>query len=490
MTRMKPWLVATLFVLLTVPQPTKAVVSDRAPTDRTPDPARTESFHSKKFGVFFHYLSGLQNNAETVNSLGKETSWDECVDDFNVSLFADQVAETGAGYVFLTLMQQDKYMCAPNATFDQMTGYSPGEACSKRDLVMEIADELEKRGVDLYLYWTGDGPTRDPKAFAALKGSLPVTKEYMRNWSNVVAEYARRYGTKVKGWWVDGCYSWIGHDEETLEILARGLRDGAPERILAFNPGVDPKVTAYSDHDDFTAGEQNSFESLPESGRFIKGAQWHVLTFLGSDWGKPGVRLSKKELAQYVGTVNRLGGIVTIEMTLYRDGALDRSQLETVKAVRPYLDTLDETMRRRRASGNLAGNALAFLKSVDESETLPPSCGDVHNAFAGTDGNPATSSIGANNWSWAYCVYLMEHAEASCVSLLFGEGYPTDFEVQIKEPEGNWESVGRFDNPDGQKNYEIRFDRKTIVGVKIIAWKPDGPDQKGTQMSVAELEIH
>ena len=481
---------AVLLLALTAGQICHAQISDRSPSDRAPDPARTEGLRSKGFGVFFHYLSGLQNNAETVNSLGKETGWDECVDEFDVERFANQVAETGAGYVFFTMMQQDKYLCAPNATFDRLTGYKPGEACSKRDLVMEIADALEARGIDLYLYWTGDGPTKDPQAFAGLQGAMPVTKEYMKNWSDVAAEYGERYGTKVKGWWIDGSYSWIGHGDETFAILAKGLRAGNPDRILAFNPGVDPKVMAYTDFDDFTAGEQNSFESLPETGRFLKGAQWHILTFLGENWGQPGVKLSKKELAQYVGTVDRLGGVVTVEIILYRDGGLDRSQLETVKAVRPYLDAMTEAAERRRAAGNLAGGAIAFLKSIDETKTLPPSVGDVHGALAGIDGDPNTSAVGANDWAWAYCVYLAEHAAASRVSLLFGQGYPTDFEVLIKAPGGEWESVGRFDNPDGQRKYEIEFAKKEIAGVKIVGWKPDGPDQKGSQMSVAEVEVY
>ncbi|MBP5621189.1 MAG: hypothetical protein J6X44_04160, partial [Thermoguttaceae bacterium] len=151
--------------------PTFAQISERSPSERTPDPAKTENFRSKGYGVFVHYLDGLQNAASTINSLGKETSWNECVDEFDVELFADQVAETGAGYAFFTVMQQTRFMPAPNETFDRLTGYKPGEACSTRDLIAEIADALEARGIDLYLYWTGDGPLRDPQAFEGLKGS-------------------------------------------------------------------------------------------------------------------------------------------------------------------------------------------------------------------------------------------------------------------------------------------------------------------------------
>ncbi|MBQ3454734.1 MAG: hypothetical protein IJG25_07690, partial [Thermoguttaceae bacterium] len=52
--------------------PTAATsAQERAVPDKTPDPARTENFRSKRYGVFFHYLNGVQNSAESLNSDGK-----------------------------------------------------------------------------------------------------------------------------------------------------------------------------------------------------------------------------------------------------------------------------------------------------------------------------------------------------------------------------------------------------------------------------------
>ena len=480
-------LLALLFCL--IGSATLAQISERSPSDRAPDPARTENFRSKRYGVFFHYLNGLQNNEASINSLGKETSWNECVEEFDVERFANQVAETGAGYVFFTMMQQERFMPAPNATFDRLTGYEPGEACAKRDLIAEIADALEARGIDLYLYWTGDGPTLDPQAFQGLSGAIPVTEDYMRAWSKVVAEYGERYGKKVKGWWVDGSYSWIGHSDATFSILAEALRAGNPERILAFNPGVDPKVSAYTDFDDFTAGEQNEFVSLPETGRFLKGAQWHILTFLGDNWGRPGVKLSKDELARYVWNVGKRGGVVTIDALLYRDGSLDRSQLETLKALRPRLEKIDAEYETRRASGNLAVDAIAFLQSLDGSRELPPSVGAVHAADKGVDGDPNTAAVGANDWAWAFVVQLPEPGDATRITLLFGGGFATEFEAFVKSDDSEWVSVGRFENPEGLKAFDITFEKRRVSAVKIAGYRPNGENQPGVQMSIAELGV-
>ena len=448
-----------------------------------------DAFFQKRYGVFFHYLNSLQNTAKTINSLGQETSWDDCVNEFDVERFADQVEQTGAGYVFFTMMQQTRFLAAPNETFDRLTGYRPGEACASRDLVMEIANALARRNIDLYLYWTGDGPSHDSQAFQRLHGAFPVTTEYMQNWSNVAAEYGTRYGEKVKGWWIDGAYAWIGHNSQTHGILAEGLRTGNPRRILAFNPGVDPVVQAYSDCDDFTAGEQNSFTSLPESGRFLRGAQWHILTFLGNEWGAAGTKLTKDELARYVWTANQLGGVVTIDLLLYRDGGLDRSQLETLKPLRKLLSERDSRQKARVATGNFAVDATAFLRSNDGTRTLVPSCGAIHEAQLGIDGDPNTSAVGGGDWAWSYIVYIPHPETAQRVTIQFGEGWPTDFELFIKLTNGEWKSIGRFDNPDGEKSYDVSFAPEEIEAVKVTSWKPDGEDQIGGQMSVAELGI-
>lgn len=463
---------------------------DRPIPDKTPDPSRTENFRSKRYGVFFHYLNGLQNGKESLNSFGKETSWDDCVNEFDVELFADQIALTGAGYVFFTMMQQSRFLCAPNSTFDEMTGYQPGEACSKRDLIAEIADALRKRGIDLYLYWTGDGPSKDPRASEALKAAFPVTAEYMRNWSKVVAEYGQRYQEKVKGWWIDGCYSSIGHTEETLGILAEGLRAGNPDRILAFNPGVDPEVMAYSVHDDFTAGEQNSFTSVPNNGRFLGGAQWHILAYLGNWWAAPGVNMTKSELAQYVWTVNRLGGVVTIDLMLYRDGSLDRSQLETVRELRARLQALDTAAVQYLPGENLASGGVPFLRSNDLLKTLPSSCYDQHEAKLGIDGDLSTSAVGANDWAWSYLVYLKKRVAAKQVTVHFDpNGWASDFKIFIKPIDADWQSIGRFDNAEGKTEFTVDFPPNELDAVRVTSYKPDGPDQPGSQMAITELEV-
>ena len=112
----------------------------------------------KKWGVFNHFLYAIQNDPNVANSRGIQTDWDTLVNGFDAGLLAENLHRVGAGYYVITVMQGTKYMIAPNAAFDAIAGTKPGEACSTRDLVADLATALDKYGIDLFLYFAGDGP--------------------------------------------------------------------------------------------------------------------------------------------------------------------------------------------------------------------------------------------------------------------------------------------------------------------------------------------
>jgi len=466
-----------------------------AASGRDPDPAKTDWLAAAKYGVFVHYLTGLQNNPDHVASLGRQTSWDECVRDFDVEKFAGRMQEAGAGYVIFTMMQRSRFLIAPNATFDRMTGYKPGEACATRDLVEDLYQALHKRGIALMLYWTGDGPCDDPKAAPALRWppNGQVTEEFVRNWAAIAREYGLRYKDKVKGYWTDGCYRFIGYDDAKLGILAEALRAGYPNRIVALNPGVEDRVRSYSRHEDFTTGEQNAFTDFPHS-RFVDGEQWHVLSYLGSGWAQPGTVKGKREMIDYVYACTALGGVVSIDVVLYRDGDLDRSQLEVLKAIRPGLARKGgelDAWREGKAvpPRNKAWRKPSFLMNAEGKHQLGPSVGDVHAARHGVDGDSATCAVAGNEWAWAYDVNLLRSEKVSRVVIAFGPGYATEFELLASSDGQKWQKLGHLRDQKGGR-VEMAFAPIEARIVRVKAIKPDGPGQPGTQMAIAELEAY
>ncbi|MBN1420862.1 MAG: discoidin domain-containing protein [Planctomycetes bacterium] len=462
-----------------------AVLLAAIPARGGPESRRTDWFRKAGYGVFVHYLSGLQNDRESIHSLGRQTPWDECVREFDTERFAETMREVGAGYVIFTVMQIQRFMIAPNATFDRISGYRPGEACSTRDLVEDLHRSLARRKIPLMLYWTGDGPRGDPKAGPAFGCKTPVTREFVRAWADVVREYGQRYGEKVAGWWVDGCYPFIGYDEEKLGILAEALRAGHPGRIIALNPGVEARVSAYTRHEDYTCGEQNRFFDMPVE-RFIQGEQWHILSYLGSGWAQPGAQYGKRELAEYVFDVNRRGGVVSIDVLLYRDGSLDRSQVEILKAVRHELDTATE--RPPVPPGNLAYRKPSRLASLDGARELPAN-GGVHVARHGVDGRPETFAQGANEWPWTYEVDLVDTKRVGRIKITFGPNFATRIEILLSADGGTWRTVASRSDLDGRP-IEASFEPVEARHVRIRGIEPDGPGQKGGQMSIAELEVY
>ena len=450
-----------------------------------PAATRTDWFQRAGYGVFVHYLDGLQNNPDQIQSLGRQTSWDECVREFDTERFAQAMADVGAGYVIFTIMQISRHMIAPNATYDRITGYKPGDACATRDLIADLYRSLNARHIPLMLYYTGDGPRGDAKARPAFGWKDPVSLDFVTKWASVAQEYGERYGDKVAGYWVDGCYSWIGYDDTRLAILAKGLRAGYPDRIIAFNPGVDPQVNAYSTHEDFTCGEQNSFSDMPVS-RFLKGEQWHLLSYMGTGWGHPGSQYTKRDLADYVFDVHQRGGVVSIDVLLYRDGSLDRSQFEMLKAVHAELTT--GAVRPPIPPGNLAFRKQARLLSLDGSHELTVNSGTCFPKL-GVDGRLDTYALAGGEWPWTYEVDLVDTVPLRRIKVTFGRGYATRFDLRVSTDRQIWQTVASKDHHDGQP-FEATFDPVSARYIRVCGIKPDGPNQPGTQMSIAELEAY
>jgi hypothetical protein len=339
----KAIVIATMTVLATaVAAPTKTNLAIpkgecRIPKERS---GNTDWFSKAGLGVFVHFLWDVQCTGKRSARIKDYASWDECVNQFDTDRFAADIAETGAKYVIFTMMQRTRYLIAPNKTYNRLTGYKTGEACSSRDLVADLIKSLKKHDIKLILYWTGDGPRQDDQASKGMGGwNREVSDRYVRNWADVAAEYGTRYGQDVHGWWVDGCYDYIGYNQKRWSILAKGLRAGNPKRIIALNNPTMRQANSSTLEDDFTTGENGQFREVPAS-RWVDGVQWHTLSHLGNQWCDKGVRYDSNRLAEYVLACNRVGGVISIDVLLYSDGSIDREHIETLKGMAQRMEIL------------------------------------------------------------------------------------------------------------------------------------------------------
>ncbi|MGN1410470.1 MAG: hypothetical protein ACI4XJ_09880 [Eubacteriales bacterium] len=274
------------------------------------------------FGVFNHYLFGDKNWVRTTNAL-------------DIERLARNLSKIGASRYFITLMQGNRYMLAPNRTYDEIAGTKPGEACAIRDIPLELGLELKKYGIDMYLYYTGDGPHFEPEIGPRFGITEPrrVTAEFVGKWAAVLREYSVRYGELVKGWWIDGCYEAIGYTEELMVPLYDACKAGNPDCIVALNGGVYEDIKKHYSREEFTCGEFNDFTFVPTSG-IIDGARAHILAPLGispdgsewNSWAKPGLKRDADYLADYIRRLKAVGCALTIDIIIYPDGTFDASQ--------------------------------------------------------------------------------------------------------------------------------------------------------------------
>ncbi len=301
-----------------------------------------EFLAEKKWGVFTHYLAHSMCDPTDHHNRGVgEISWNDAVNMFDVERLAYTLNKMHAGYYFITLMQGTRHMLAPNETYDKIAGTKPGEACAKRDLPMELAVELEKYGIDFCLYYTGDGPHKDPVigpkfGFTGSAGDgAHISREFCEKWASVVGEYAERYGSRVKGWWMDGFYAdFFGYTNELRSIYYKAIKKGNPNAAVAFNDGVKNGFWRVYPEEEFICGEFNDFLLIPYN-KYIEGAQAHVLAPLGYDmdgfkdwngWSRSGLRHTKEYMRDYIRAVSRVGGAVSVDMVTYIDGTFDVEQ--------------------------------------------------------------------------------------------------------------------------------------------------------------------
>ena len=317
-----------------------------------------EYLSSRKWGVFTHYLHSLICDPSHIsNRMTGITDWNEAVSRVDVERLAYSLHRMNVGYYFITLMQGDRYLLAPNATFDSIAGTKPGEACALRDLPMELADALAKYGIDLCLYYTGDGPWKDEiigNRFGFVAPRENVSMDFVEKWASVLEEYAVRYGDRVKAWWIDGCYGGpspfrreqFGYTDELLAPYERAIRKGNPMAAIAFNDGGSPiRLEKHYVNEDFTAGESRQIRerSAPLT-KYVDGALHHVLFPLGANtnfrdgvWGACGLKHPKEYVLRYIEAMNAFGGIVTVDIAHFIDGSLDPEQEAALRFVGEHI---------------------------------------------------------------------------------------------------------------------------------------------------------
>ena len=189
--------------------------------------SRASWMRQGKFGMMVHWCV-----PKTPPQFGKRIEEiDKATDRFDLDRFIKDFRRTKADWLIFTIGQGSGF-ASPNQAFDRIAG--PGH-CTRRDLVLEIAKRVEKLGKRFITYMHCSveiQPDWVRKGFGWEKKTGDVPAEIQKRYTAVIAEYSRRFGKLLNGWWFDGGFPGLDH-----KLWLRAARAGNPRRAVTFNDG-------------------------------------------------------------------------------------------------------------------------------------------------------------------------------------------------------------------------------------------------------------
>ena len=300
-------------------------------------PGDTSWMTRGKYGVFMHYqyriLLGYGGTTKPMlpsPSQMTASQWNQFVDGFDVKGFADQMVNAKVGWVMFCLDDHHfAWPCAPNKTLSDYTGYAPGEKCSRRDLIMDLANALNPKGIKLIVYYAGlNGYMKEPKLLAGLKDTVrgtfneksPLSAESRKRRLAVLKEYADRYKDKIAGWWFDGMelntYREKPYDWSMINSI---VRIANPSAVIAFSYGSNEQACILKGMDDYTGGDTWTKQDLKRLTPKIlppqDGILWHGKIYCGNFYHGMGDanQFMDQELIDWIKTCNSQGGVCTLD---------------------------------------------------------------------------------------------------------------------------------------------------------------------------------
>ena len=308
--------------------------------------SNTDWFEDAKWGVFIDFLAAPASSTGGAEVTAE--AWNQRVNSFDVVKLTQQLESVGAKYLFVTLGQNTGHYCSPNETYDTIVGIKPSK-CAKRDLISDLYDTLKPKGIKLLVYLPNSAPEYDPVAVQRLEWEKNGGRlaEFQRKWESIIREWSLRWGRKVCGWWIDGCYyaddMYRHGDPPNFKSFSAALKAGNPDSIVAFNPGVKVPVVSMTEYEDYTAGEISMafpvFDKYhPQVNRWIDGAQYHILSFLGDGWGVGNPRFPNEFVIGFTKYTNEKQGVISWDVPVKENGLIPQSFLKQLTALKEDLN--------------------------------------------------------------------------------------------------------------------------------------------------------
>ena len=240
-----------------------------------PREAALQYFRDAKYGLFIHYgLYSILGRGEWVQLKDKirVLEYAKLKNRFNARHFdadyiTDMALEAGMKYINITTRHHDSFCLFDSKYTDFKSTNSP----AKRDLVGELAEQCQKKGMGYYLYyshgrdwrhphapnngdWGGHArPDYDPPEDFYKYGEDQDLQIYIEFMKNQITELLTNYGA-VGGIWLDGEGTPKSRKNKLhqfkLQELYDHIRSLQPQALISYKHGV-------TGTEDFKAPERN-----------------------------------------------------------------------------------------------------------------------------------------------------------------------------------------------------------------------------------------
>lgn len=293
-----------------------------------------------KYGLMVTWSAASQPRS------GPKKPYAAAVQDFDVDAFAEMVSGTGAGFVAFSTSWADYYFPAPIKSIDEVL---PGRT-TKRDLIAELADALNARGVKLLLYYhAGHG---DKDWWTRTGFQEPDKTAYFNRWETIIREIGLRYGSKLSGYWFDDATAVYYPVQAPWEEMTAAAKAGDPSRVICYNSWIWPKSTDLQDYfcgegeltDETVSGD--SYLPIGGSGRFTGGPESGLQAAItttneGVEWGHvqadsaiPAPKLSTARMIDLLQKAAARRIVPIINLEVYQDGRPSPEAIEEFTAIR------------------------------------------------------------------------------------------------------------------------------------------------------------
>jgi Concanavalin A-like lectin/glucanases superfamily len=444
--------------------------------------------------------------------------------------------------------QIDGYYCMPNQTYESLTGQT-GFA-SHRNLLSDIYDSLQKVNPEIKVmaYLASEGPRAAPSAISGpgglncANGPGPMRADFRKKFNKIVKEWSQSMGSKLSGWWFDGCWSYwdITYDSngnhvynnppdgsrglDNLNALITACRSGNPNAAVACNTFMLPSgPDGYTTQADYTTGEANFFDRTPihptvpvTDANGSSSLHWNLTSFLGKWWANAGTTANAapyptQQLANYVYFVCQTGGSLMIDVEPSRSGSLAPAHLAQLMAVNTAVRVnqtyTDYTFLNNGVEvTNVAAYKPSWFMSNYGDYELPVNGGsclmsygnDLSLASHATDpALPTYEADGRNyalaggEWDWNYRVDLGGTKAFNYYVLTQPtNGYATAYAIEGSANGTNWNILLSATATAGGCRHGYLDVDGNYRYARVRAITPNGANQPGVQMAIQEFELY